>query len=489
VVAARALCALFSVVLLGVSGWGWYLGRVAQAAVNRTDAIPGGGGKPGGPMNLLLVGSDSRAQLTAEQRALLHTGGSSGMNTDTMILVHIPADGSRASFVSFPRDSWVEIPGHGWNKLNAAYAYGYISAPAGAAPAEKQAAGAQSLVKTLDLLTGLRIDHYAQVDLLGFYNLSTVVGGVQVNLCAPVDDHYSGARFPAGVQTISGVDALKFVRQRHGLPRGDFDRIVRQQTFIGGVLRKMLAQNTLLDLGKQRRLVQAAATSLTVDKSLDMLSLAKQMQQVTAGNIKFQTVPNLGTGRSPDGRLSIVQLADAGTVHDFFAHLSADPKPTTSSAGKGQAGAGAPAAPRTVAPSAVHVAVLNGSGVAGLAGTTQASLESAGYQVDSVGNADASDYAQTEIRYAPGDEAQAATLAGAIPGATKKESAGGTAGVVQLILGKDFNGVGKPLTAPGLGVSGFRGLTAGGVVAEASSGQASREGQGARSAADTSCIN
>src|SRR4051812_19663642 len=215
IVVARLVAALVSAALLAGSGWGWYLTRVADASVNRTDAIPTSGNDGiGTDMNLLLVGQDGRTDLTPEQLAELNAGASDsgGLNTDTMILVHIPADGSRASFVSFPRDSYVQIPGHGKDRLNAAYAYGYQSAGADADDSAKEAAGSQLLVQTISQLTGLQIDHYAEVDLLGFFKLATVVGGVEVNLCAPVDDRqYSGAYFPAGVQTITGADALKFV--------------------------------------------------------------------------------------------------------------------------------------------------------------------------------------------------------------------------------------------------------------------------------------
>jgi LCP family protein required for cell wall assembly len=244
-VAARVLAGLVSAALLTASGWGWYLGRVAEAGVNRTDAIPTSGNEETGDapeaINLLLVGNDSRADLTVEQRVELNTGTDSGLNTDTMILLHVPADGSLTSFVSFPRDSYVEIPGYGRDKLNAAYAYGYSAVDDTMPEADKQAAGAQLLVQTIHGLTGLQIDHYAEVDLLGFFELTSVVGGVQVNLCEAVDDReYSGAYFRAGPQTISGADALKFVRQRHNLGpqgRGDYDRIIRQQVFMAGVLR------------------------------------------------------------------------------------------------------------------------------------------------------------------------------------------------------------------------------------------------------------
>src|SRR4051812_33507621 len=404
VIGLRVVAAVVSAALLAGSGWGWYLTRVADAAVNRTDAIPTSGNDGiGTDMNLLLVGQDGRTDLTPEQLAELNAGASDsgGLNTDTMILVHIPADGSRASFVSFPRDSYVQIPGHGWDKLNAAYAYGYMSVDAEQPNKAKQAAGAQLLVRTISQLTGLMIDHYAEVDLLGFFKLATVVGGVEVNLCEAVDDSsYSGAVFHAGKQTISGADALKFVRQRHGLPRGDFDRIVRQQVFIAGVLRKMISDEVLLNLGRQRELVQAAAESLTVDQSLDLFQLARQMQSVTAGAIEFQTIPYVGDDRDDHDRY-ILRLEDEATLHKFFAELSADPA---------QAPATTAAAPQTVAPSQVQVVVFNGSGTPGLAGDTKTALETAGFVVTSTGNADSSDYTTTEIRYAAGDDARANTL-------------------------------------------------------------------------------
>jgi LCP family protein required for cell wall assembly len=460
----RVVGAVLSAALLATSGWGWYLGQVAEATVNRTDAIPTSGNEDtshsGAAMNLLLVGNDSRADLTDEQLAELNAGADSGINTDTMILVHIPADGSRASFVSFPRDSYVEIPGYGWEKLNAAYAYGYTSVGDSQPDSAKQAAGAQLLVQTISHLTGLMIDHYAEVDLLGFFNLASVVGGVEVNLCEPVDDSaYSGAVFPAGEQVISGADALKFVRQRHGLPRGDFDRIVRQQVFIAGVLRKMLSDDVLLNLGKQRELVQAAADSLTVDQSLDLLGLAQQMQSVTAGAIEFQTIPYVGDDRDDRNRY-ILRLEDEDTLHRFFADLNADPAPAEEGS--------TPAAPQSVAPSQVQVDVYNGSGTPGLAGETATALGTAGFAVTSTGNADSTDYTTTEIRYAAGDEALANTLAAAVPGAVLSQVDDATSGTVQLILGSDFNGVGQAVTP---------------------TPAAPTEGEDPRTAADTSCIN
>ncbi len=439
----RSLAALVAVAVLATSGWGWYLARVAEASVQRTDAIPTSGNDgtgTGEAMNLLLVGTDSRADLTDAQLRELNAGTDSGQNTDTMILVHIPADGSKASFVSFPRDSYVEIPGYGWEKLNAAYAYGYADTPEDAPEAQRQAGGAQLLVQTISQLSGLQIDHYAEVDLLGFFQLSSVVGGVEVNLCESVDDRrWSGAYFGAGPQTIQGADALKFVRQRHGLPRGDFDRIIRQQVFIAGVLRKMLSDEVMLDLGKQRELVGAAAEALTVDQSLDLFQLAEQMQSVTTGEIHFQTVPYVGDDQDDAGRY-VLRLEDEDKLHTFFAELSAEPQeeeaaPTT-------------AAPETVAPADVSVSVYNGSGTSGLAASAKAALEAAGFPVTGTANADSMDYAHTEIRHAAGDEAHAAALATVVPGAVTIVKAEVTPGSVELVLGGDFNGVGQAVDTP-----------------------------------------
>ncbi len=460
----RVVAALATAAILGTSGWGWYLGEVADATVNRTDAIPTDGNVDqfdGAAMNLLLVGSDSRAGLSKEMASQLNTGQVAGQNTDTMMLVHVPADGSAASFVSFPRDSLVDIPGYGENKLNAAYAFGYNGAPDGASDEQRQAKGAQLLIQTISKLSGVQIDHYAEVDLLGFFKLSNVVGGVEVNLCKPVKEVNSGIDLPAGKQTISGEQALAFVRQRHGLLRGDYDRIVRQQTFIAAMIRKMLAQDVLLDLGKQRKLVAAAADALTVDRSMNLMGLAQQMQTVTPGKINFQTIPIAAEERDPTHGY-IARLPDQATMHAFFRDLTAEPEK--------EADPSKPAERETVERSTVTVDVYNGSGIGGLAASASADLTAKGFVAGVTGNADSSDYTATEIRHAPGEEALANTVLEAVPGASVQEAADVPAGTVHLVLGSDFNGVGKKVTK---------------VSAPAASSSAAKP----RTAADTDCIN
>ena len=460
---ARSIAAVLSALVLAGSGWGWHLVRVAEASVSRTDAIPDSGNADilgddhaGEAMNLLLVGVDSRNGLTPEQQEEFSTGDPDGLlNTDSMMLVHVPADGSGASFVSLPRDTYVPIPGHGESRLNSAYSRGYNAAEGSAA--ERSAAAAQLLIQTVSQFTGLEIDHYAEINLLGFINLSSIVGGVEVNLCAATSDAFSGADFPAGIQTISGADALTFVRQRHGLPQGDLDRVVRQQVYIAGMLRNVLASDLLLDLGRQQAIVEQVGSSITFDSGLDVFDLAAQMQGVQPGNIGFRTLPGL-TGTTIDGA-DVLQPPSQEVLSDFFASLSDTPVDPP---------APSPSEP-AVSPSDVTVSVLNGSGVAGAAADTADALTAAGFDGRSDGNADPT--ARTTISHGAGDAAAAALLAAQVPGAAVTVDDSLPAGTVELVLGEDYEGLGQAVTPE--------------VPAEPEGDSTTGE----RTAADSTCIN
>jgi LytR cell envelope-related transcriptional attenuator len=183
------------------------------------------------------------------------------------------------------------------------------------------------------------------------------------------------------------------------------------------------------------------------------------MQSVTSGDIEFQTVPYVGDSKDKAGRY-ILKLEDIDTLHAFFEKLSADPK---------KAAAPTTAAPPSVAPADVSVEVLNGSGTSGLAAKAGEGLTANGFTVTSTGNADSHSYTKTEIRFAAGDDALAATLASQVPGATTKESQDATKGTVQLVLGSDFTTIGQAVTP--------------------TKAAPVTEGKDPRTAADTSCIN
>jgi LCP family protein required for cell wall assembly len=193
------------------------------------------------------------------------------LNSDTIILLHVPPDGGAAVAFSIPRDTYVDIPGHRRDKINAAYPAvtaltaqrlvddGLLRAQA---DAEAARAGRAALIGAVEGLTGVSVDHYAEINLLGFHDLTRVIGGVEVCLTRAVDEPLSGARLPAGPQTISGRDALAFVRQRQGLPDGDLSRIRRQQVFLAAVAERVLSAGTLTDPAALAGLVDAVQRSV-----------------------------------------------------------------------------------------------------------------------------------------------------------------------------------------------------------------------------------
>ena len=240
----KVILSMLSVMVLLGTGYAWQNLKSFTDNLTTTDVIGAGAGgeKPAdGAIDILMVGMDSRTDAKGNplpQQILdeLQAGGSDdgGLNTDTLILMHIPNDGKKAVAMSFPRDSYVKIAnGYGRHKINSAFAYGKNDAAAdlqnkglNAQQVELQSkmAGAKNLIATIQDLTGTTIDHYAEINLVGFYDITKAVGGVDVCLTEATQDDFSGANFAAGPQTIEGKDALAFVRQRHGLLRGGVDR-------------------------------------------------------------------------------------------------------------------------------------------------------------------------------------------------------------------------------------------------------------------------
>jgi LCP family protein required for cell wall assembly len=451
-IARFALAAASLLVLVG-SGLAWATYQEFTASVPHGDRVPpvapGGKDPDGADQNILLLGNDSRAGATKAELAALRTqddGG--GVNTDTMMVLHIPAGSAKPTIVSFPRDSWVDIPDNGKGKLNSAYGDGWSAAKArGADERQAESAGITLLIRTITALTGLHIDHYVQVNLLGFYRISNAIGGVDVclkaaqNASTDSDEFgrgYSGIDLPAGRSVIRGTQALAFVRQRHGLPNGDLDRIKRQQYFLSSAFHKIASSGTLLNPFRLHALLSAVSSSLLTDPDLDLMSLGNQLADLSNGNVSFATIPNNGAQTiSPDGIQTAIIQVDTAAMPGFVRMLQGKPAdPTLASA-------------TTVAPATVQVDVLNGAGIAGLGGHNADRLRQLGFQVQTVDSSGPT--AATVIDYPNGAQRAAKTLSAAVPDAALVESS--AVQRVTLVLGG--NGVQVAgLAAPPRPVSG-----------------------------------
>lgn len=372
--ALRVFVALLSVLALAATGTGWVTLNWFQTNTNTTDVLSELGRQSGGPSaddgatDILLIGSDSRTDmqgtpLPGDVLKQLRTTADSGVNTDTIIVLRIPKNGGRAYAVSIPRDTYVSVPGLGMNKINAAFQLTKVATEeklqAGGErdrnklATESEQAGRKALVGAVQDLTGAHIDHYAEINLYGFYLLSQAIGGVQVCLRQATSDTDSGANFAKGVQTISGSTALSFVRQRKNLPDGDLSRIVRQQVFLASAAKKLLSAGTLTDTTKLGSLVDTAHKSLLVDPGLDLLNFLQQAQSLASGNVTFVTIPVTDiNGRSPNGQ-SIVTV-DPPKVRDFVHGLALGRSAPTPMPAPAPAPTSGTVSPATMAPAAAH---------------------------------------------------------------------------------------------------------------------------------------
>ena len=264
------------VLALGLLVW-------ADTRLNRVDALPDYDGRPAATpgADWLVVGSDSREGLSGERRRQLATGDASGRRTDTMMLLHISRGGA-PTLVSLPRDSYVPIPGHGQNKLNAAYAFG----------------GPKLLARTVEEVTGIRIDHYMEVGFDGFATTVDAVGGVRICVDRPMRDPKAGLNLRAGCQVLNSRDALGYVRTRAS-PRGDLDRVERQREFLGALTAKASSPGVLLNPFRSIPLALNATDSIAVGNGDHLYHLARfvfAMRSVTGGDGTATTVPIAGTG-------------------------------------------------------------------------------------------------------------------------------------------------------------------------------------------------
>jgi LCP family protein required for cell wall assembly len=252
------LAVLVALAVLATAGTYFYL----NSKLHRADVLVSYAGRPapGSGTNWLITGSDSRQGLTVAQERKYVTGFDiGGQRSDTILVLHIPAGGGRPLLISIPRDSYVNIPGHGMDKINAAYDFG----------------GPQLLAETVQDATGLYINHYMGIGFGGFVSVVNAVGGVRMCLTAPLHDVSSGVDLKAGCQTLNGGQALAYVRDRHNFATQDLQREQDQRIFLKALLSKMTSPGVMLDPFAALPAASGAADTLTVDNGTSLYDLVR----------------------------------------------------------------------------------------------------------------------------------------------------------------------------------------------------------------------
>lgn len=250
------------------------------------------------PVTFLLVGSDTRGETL--------DGEDPDGRSDAIMIARFSADRRHAQLISIPRDSWVDIPGHGKNKINASYAFG----------------GPSLLIETVEQLTQVRIDHYVAIDFDGIIQVTDDLGGVDVVVAETTSN--GPYTFPAGVNHLNGDQARWYLGQRYGLQGGDFDRVKRQQQYLRSMFGKLFSSDTFTNPGRLDAALLAVTSAVSIDDSLgnrDLLSLAYSMRNVTPDNVDYFTAPVEGTGT--EGRASVVYL-DQVECERMWAYLQTD---------------------------------------------------------------------------------------------------------------------------------------------------------------------
>ncbi len=429
------------------TGMAWSSLRSLESGINRISTAALGGGGDDGAVDILLVGMDSRTDahgnpLSEEELATLRAGDDVSTNTDTIILVRIPNNGRSATAISIPRDSYVQAPGLGKTKINGVFGQVKLEKMKelveqqgeDAATAEPKAveAGREALIKTVAKLTGVTVDHYAEVGLLGFALITDALGGVNVCLKNAVDEPLSGANFPAGWQKLGGAQALSFVRQRHDLPRGDLDRVTRQQVFMASLAHDIISGQTLSSPSTLSRLRQAVQRSVVLSDGWDIMDFVQQMQKLAGGNVAFATIPVLAEdGWSDDGTQSVVRV-DPDQVQQWVAGLLQD-----QAEGKTEKLA--------YTPGNTTVDVVNDSDINGLAAAVSEVLTGKGFVAGKVGNNEADHVTSSQIQAAKADDLGARAIAEQLGNLPVVENASVPSGAVRVVLSHDYAGPGSGL--------------------------------------------
>ncbi|MFF4276775.1 LCP family protein [Streptomyces sp. NPDC001536] len=432
--AARVVTTL-SVVILASAGIGHAVLSSLDADIARVDPFKDMKNRPraGHGMNVLLVGTDGRDQISEAERQKYRLGGAPCHCTDTIMIVHISEDRERASVVSLPRDSYAMTPAHTDRttgephqghpvKLNAAYAEG----------------GPNLTVRTVEKMTHVKIDHYLEVDFTSFMKTVDVLGGVQICTADPLKDSYTGLDLPAGTHTLMGGEALQYVRSRHIDGAADLGRMKRQQRFMAALIDRATSSGILLNPMKFRDITRAVLGSVRADKGFgtdELLDLGRAMRNFSPSSSEFTTVPIGQMGYAVKGVGSTLKW-DPKKAGRLFQALR-DDKPLAVHKPKSKA------VRVGVAPQQIRVQVENGTATAGLGKRVDSQLAATGFRTtrQPVTSTDRT-VQRTVVAYDPRWDRSAKSLAAALPG-SELRAVKGQGPVLKVIAGADFEKVRK----------------------------------------------
>ncbi|MEU8702975.1 LCP family protein [Streptomyces sp. NPDC048680] len=423
-----------SVLVLGAGGIGHAVVTNLETGIDRIDPFKDMKNRPAGGhgMNLLLVGTDGRDKITKDEKEKYRLGGAPCHCTDTVMLVHLSADKERASIVSLPRDSYAEIPEHRDQttgeehaahpvKLNAAYAEG----------------GPGLTVRTVEHMTGVKVDHYLEVDFTSFMTTVDTLGGVKICTTRPMKDSYTGLDLAAGTHELNGGEALQYVRSRHIDGAADLGRMQRQQKFLASLIKQTTSSGVLLNPVKFREVASTMLKSVRADKGFgtqQMLDLGQAMRGFSAASSEFASVPMGDVAYQVKGIGSTVKW-DPKKSKELFQALRED-KPLTVRRPEEP-----PAKQVDVPPQEIRVQVYNGTPKDGLGGTVDTALHGTGFDTTKAPlNGEQRDLKHTLVTYDPRWNRSAKSLAAALPGAELK-AVQGQGATMKVIAGADYTTV------------------------------------------------
>ena len=474
--AGRVFIAVACVMALIGTGSAWGYLRLTNSDFRQVDATRPDDknirqkDKQYGDQTYLIVGTDTRVGKNGKVGAGT-TADAEGARSDTVILVNVPADRSRVVAVSFPRDLQVDRPEcKGWDNNTGTYTSDVVPAETGAKLNTAYGDGGPACaVEVIQQLSGLNINHFIAMDFYGFEQVVNKLGGVQVCSPTPLYDYELGQILSkAGSQKVTGKRALNYVRARtvDTEGNGDYGRIKRQQLFLSSLLRGMLSSQVLTNPVKLNGIINTFIKNSFVDQvnTQDLINLGQSLQGLQAGRVTFLTTPTSGT--TTDGSNNeIPRTDDINAIFDAIindqplpgeqksSNPSASRAPTsTSKSTSAAAPTSTPSAPTQVtatatAPGNIGVRVLNGTGTAGLASKVSDAMSQLGFDVRGVADASENQTA-TIVRYGPGQQAAAATVASMITGAAIQPDRTVKSGV-EVLLGSDYPGQLKPVPDAG----------------------------------------